>query len=106
MAEKRYLTKEALVDWHNKVHRLEREIHMLPLSEADDQRFHTWLNALKREVIHWEEHAEDIDVPEFEDTIAEFELQQAGDSTKKAAITEDKPTGSVAMEKTDSGIGM
>jgi len=112
-AEKRYLVTEALVDWHHKVHRLKRHVAMLQLNEEEDHIFHSWLDPLTREVIKWEDHAEDTDIPDFEETIVEVNTKEFTTFVDEIVVTDDDDDdddqyhgGSVPMQKLDSGIGM
>lgn len=75
--EKRYLMKEALVDWHHKVRRLESSMDMLQLAEAEQRDLASWFNPLKREVTKWEEQSAAIAIPDFEETIGELETKQS-----------------------------
>lgn len=69
--------KEALIDWHHKVRRLEASMETLQLAEAAQQNFASWFNPLKWEVMKWEERSAAIAIPDFEETIGELETKQS-----------------------------
>ena len=119
-AEKHYLLTEALPDWRHKAATVDREFEyaceslkkMKAKSEKGGDITVWWIN-LQIEVERWMEEAEDVDVPDFEETVADFKAFQAKEIRKSQARAQRNnrrvtlvldARESKKLEKVDSGI--
>jgi hypothetical protein len=122
-AEKRYLLEEALPDWRHKAARVSHENRQCGAKAIFHDKvgsqieFETWWTQLQEEVGKWLEDAEDTEIPEFEETVAEYRVFQAKE-IKKGLAREERRSRKIMLEldvpepkreraeTMDSGIGM
>lgn len=123
-AEREYLLQEALPDFRHKAARVNSELQQYRIraslqDEAGKKiEFATWWKSLQVEVDRWMEEAEDTDLPDFDETVAEFRIFQAKEIRKNQARLERRsrkimldldipePKNSDQPERLDSGVGM
>jgi hypothetical protein len=116
--------EEALPDWRHKAARVFHENRQCDTKvvfrgKAGSQTdFEAWWTELQGEVDKWLEEAEDTEIPDFEDTVAEYRIFQAKEIKKSLAREERRsrkitleldvpePKELQRVETMDSGIGM
>jgi hypothetical protein len=117
MTEAQYLVGEALPDWKHKATRVEhascrQEIMMDPetAQNGSHAEFVRWFATLKDDVQEWKRIAEGVEVPDFEQAVADLTVIKV---TKKATSVHGAPLDVKLngkpirkIEKVDSGIDL
>jgi hypothetical protein len=102
-AEKRYLLEEALPDWRHKAARVFQEHRHSDNKAVFSGRtvpqtdFETWWSKLQEEIHKLLEDAEDTEVPEFEDTVAEYRIYRTKE-IKKGEAREERRSRKIMLE--------
>ena len=121
--EAQYLVTEALPDWKHKLLRVENEcfrrrIELNPeIAQAGaEMEFAKWVSNLKEEVQDWRRIAEAVEVPNFDEAVADLMAMQVRKASPSPNVSQASPGGgggSVVkpegegvwkIEKIDSGI--
>jgi hypothetical protein len=118
LAEKTYFLEEAIVDWRHKAMRIDfAGQHDITVQiEGKSTTALRWWAALQDTVESWTDRVEDIDVPDFEETVQEYRVFQAKESRRSSAREErnrrrktmldlERPEfGERKLEKVDSAV--
>lgn len=113
--EAQYIVTEALPDWKHKATKVEQEcfwcgIMMDPdvAKTGAEAEFARWFSTLKDEVQEWKRIAKGVEVPNFDQAVADLvAVQVRGEAPKVDRIspgTELNDEGMGKIEKVDSGI--
>lgn len=90
LAEKTYFLEEAIVDWRHKAMRIDFAGHhdMTVQIEGKSTTALRWWAAIQDTVETWTDGVEDIDIPDFEETVQEYRVFQAKESRRNSAREE------------------
>lgn len=118
LAEKTYFLEEAIIDWRHKAMRIDFAGHHDTKLKIDGKSTTAlkWWAALQDTVETWMDAVEDIDIPDFEETVQEYRVFQAKESKRNSAREErnrrrktmldlERPDfGERKLEKVDSAV--
>jgi len=115
-AEKRYILEDALPDWKHKASRVKLSDYAdLPINFRGQQMtVAEWFSQLKETVGFWSQEAKGMALPDFEETISEFQSLSStpmSETSETEALMGQRPVPSERTvgrwhKKHDSGIGM
>ena len=118
VAEKEYLLTEILPEWKHKFYRVKKpntSQSCTPQESRIDNEICEWWDNLHEEIEKWQDEAEDIEIPDFEETVAEYKFFQMKE-LRKTRFKQERRSRQTTIDldgtvpkklgKIDSGFGL